>query len=300
MATSFIESMEQPNYSVIIPHYNIPELLIRCIKSIPVNPDIQVIVVDDCSENADRYKDIYPDLSRPYLEFYTTTKGGSAGRARNVGIEHAKGKWLTFVDADDFLVENSLALFNKYKGAVEDVIYFPIISVMSNDIHHPSERNIFSYHFACYHKTGDEKLLRLEFDAPWGKVIKKSLVDKHHIRFDEVRYSNDTFFSAAIGYYAESIKVPEEPLYIVTERPGSLTSAKMKSYEEWTTRYQSALRVQAFFDLHHVKYKRYAFADFLAQLWKSDKKKYFKEMWRLSLRNKYRVLYHQFRILKRQ
>ena len=84
--------MKDINYTIIIPHYNIPDLLMRCLKSIPVREDIQVIVVDDCSPDANRYLKDYPELSRPYLEYYSTPQGGSAGRARNVGLNHAKGK----------------------------------------------------------------------------------------------------------------------------------------------------------------------------------------------------------------
>lgn len=290
--------MDNLCFSIVIPHYNIPDLLMRCLKSIPVSPNFQVIVVDDCSPGAENYLTKYPELSRPFLEFYSTSKGGSAGRARNVGIDHAKGKWIIFIDADDFLVENAAELLLKYQDSTEDILYFPSLSVMSDNIRQPSDRNPFLYHFSRYHSARDEKPLRFEFDAPWGKVIRKALIDQYDIRFDEVRYSNDTYFSAVIGYYAKNVKVPLEPLYVVTKRIGSLTSAKKKSDEEWTTRFNAALHVQSFFDEHNVKYKRYAFADFLIQKWKSDKRRYFREMMKLSFRNKCRVIYSQIRCLK--
>ena len=289
--------MSQPVFTIIIPHYNIPELLVRCINSIPVRKDIQVIVVDDCSPNADKYKKTYPELSRPHLEYYRTPQGGSAGRARNVGIEHAKGKWLTFIDADDLLTNNAESLLEKYKDKTEDVLYFQSKSVMCDDLTKLSGRNIFTYNFEHYFKTGKEQTLRLEFDAPWGKLIKKSLIDKYQIRFDQVLYSNDTYFSAAIGVYAKSIFVPKEILYIVTERTGSLTSAKIKTIEEWKTRYNVTLRVQNFYDEHRVKYKRYAFGDFLQELWHRDKNVYFKEFTELSFRNKLRTLYYHLRMM---
>ena len=72
-----------PLFSIIIPHKDIPDLLMRCLKSIPVSEDIQVIVVDDNSADADTYLEKYPELSRPYLEFIRTTKGGGAGYARH-------------------------------------------------------------------------------------------------------------------------------------------------------------------------------------------------------------------------
>lgn len=290
--------MKEINYSVIIPHYNIPQLLIRCLESIPVREDIQVIVVDDCSPGADKYIEQYPALSRPYLEFYQTPIGGSAGRARNLGIENAKGRWLTFVDSDDFLAKNAEQIFDKYKDRDEDVLYFRSESVMSNDITKSSGRHCFQYHFNQYLSEGNELLLRYEFDAPWGKMIKKSLIDKYNIRFDEVRWSNDSFFSAVIGTYARTIYVPDEIFYYVTERPGSLTSEKVMSLSEWETRYHSALQVQHFFDMSGVVHKRYAFVEFLNVMWKRNKRIAIKELFKLSNKDKIRVLYSLLRSLK--
>lgn len=290
--------MKEINYSVIIPHYNIPHLLMRCLESIPVREDIQVIVVDDCSPGAEKYIEQYPALSRPSLEFYQTPIGGSAGRARNVGIEHAKGRWLTFVDSDDFLTENAEQILDKYKDRDEDVLFFRSESVMSDDITKSSGRHCFHYHFDNYVKTDDDRPLRYEFDAPWGKFIKKSLIDKHHIRFDEVRYSNDTYFSAAIGVFAKSIFVPDELFYIVTERAGSLTSAPVMSLEEWRIRFQSAMRVQALFDENNVKFKKYGFALFMLRYWPINKKEIVKEFFRLSWKNKCRFFYVLIREFK--
>ena len=123
-----------PIFSIIIPHKGIPDLLMRCLKSIPMSEDIQVIVVDDNSPDADTYLERYPELSRPYLEFIRTTKGGGAGYARNVGLEHAKGKWLLFADADDFYVEDMYDIISSNADSEADVIYFKIESVLSENI----------------------------------------------------------------------------------------------------------------------------------------------------------------------
>ena len=113
-----------PQFSIIIPHYNIPDLLMRCLESIPVSEDIQVIVVDDNSSDADTYLERYPELSRPYLEFIRTTKGGGAGYARNVGLDHAKGKWLLFADADDLYVDDMYEIIRPYADSKADIIFF--------------------------------------------------------------------------------------------------------------------------------------------------------------------------------
>ena len=130
-----------PTFSIIIPHKEIPDLLMRCLQSIPVSEDIQVIVVDDNSADADTYLERYPELSRPYLEFIRTTKGGGAGYARNVGLDHAKGKWILFADSDDFFVEDMYDIICSYVDSETDVIYFKSNSVLSADINREAKRN---------------------------------------------------------------------------------------------------------------------------------------------------------------
>ena len=87
------------SYTIIIPHKNCPDLLKRCVDSIPVRDDVQIIVVDDNSD-----EDKKPSIERKGMEVVLLDASSSkgAGRARNVGLKHAKGKWLLFADADDY------------------------------------------------------------------------------------------------------------------------------------------------------------------------------------------------------
>lgn len=241
--------MKSINYSIIIPHYNIPELLMRCLKSIPVRSDIQVIVVDDCSPGAERFNEEYPDLSRPYLEYYSTPKGGSAGRARNIGLKHAKGKWLIFADADDFFSENLPSILDRVANAPYDLIYFHSLAVMSDNIKVESKRNQTSHQFDEYKRTGDENVLRAKIYQPWGKIVRNELVKRYHLLFDETRYSNDVFFSVTCGVFAKDIQLYDDVLYYVTEREGSLTNEtkeKDKSVAEVDIRLSVALKTKLF------------------------------------------------------
>lgn len=214
-----------PSFSIIIPHKGIPDLLMRCLKSIPVSEDIQVIVVDDSSADADTYLDRYPDLSRPYLEFIRTTKGGGAGYARNVALEHAKGKWILFADADDFFVDDMSEIICSYVDSEADVIYFRKRSVLSENISIEKQRSSYIDKIIDQYLTdGDEYPVRFKLPTPWGKMIKRDLLVKHSIRFDEIVYSADVFFSLLVGYYAETINVVNRVLYVVTCRPDSLSA----------------------------------------------------------------------------
>ena len=70
-----------PTYSFIIPHYNIPELLERCLNSIPEREDVEVLVVDDCSPEDCQEKLRQLEQRFPRVTFLSTGKNGGAGRA---------------------------------------------------------------------------------------------------------------------------------------------------------------------------------------------------------------------------
>jgi glycosyltransferase involved in cell wall biosynthesis len=240
--------MVNPVYSIIIPHYDIPDLLMRCLKSIPISEDIQVIVVDDNSPDADTYLERYPELSRPYLEFILTTKGGGAGYARNVGLDHAKGKWLLFADADDLYVDNMYEIIQSYIDSEADVIYFKEKSVLSSDIDKTIKRvQYLNEYIDQYFETGYEKYVRLRYCSPWGKMIKREFVENHHFRFDEVEYSNDYYFSVCTGYYAKKIEVADQILYIYTYRENSLTGKFCSTPHEFKVRAEVSFRVEKMF-----------------------------------------------------
>ena len=214
-----------PLFSIIIPHKEIPDLLMRCLRSIPVSEDIQVIVVDDNSADADTYLERYSELSRPYLEFVRTTKGGGAGYARNVGLDRAKGKWILFADADDFFVEDMYDIICSYADSEADVIYFKNKSVLSDNISIKANRSSYvNGNIDQYLSDGDEWPIRANMYGPVCKMIKRSLLEKHHIRFDEIKCYEDNYCSLLIGYYAGTIKAVDKVLYVVTSRPDSLTA----------------------------------------------------------------------------
>ena len=245
------------NYSIIIPHYNIPDLLIRCLKSIPIKEDVQVIVVDDNSPDADTYLERYSELSRPYLEFIRTTKSGGAGYARNVGLEHARGRWLLFADADDFFVGNMYDIINTHVESDADVIYFRKQAVYSDDINRKSTRSGYLDRIMdIYLKTGDELPVRTRHHVPWGKMIKKSLIENHRIRFEEIKYSNDILFSVHVGCLAKKIEAIDTVLYVVTSREGSLHSGSCTKTDELKIRAGAAFRYDSFLFQHNMSQGR--------------------------------------------
>lgn len=213
------------NYSIIIPHYNTPDLLRRCLRSIPQRDDVQIIVVDDNSPNNEDYLTTIPELANPGVEYYVTTDGKGAGHVRNIGLEHAVGKWLIFSDSDDFFVDDFSDILDQYVNDVNDIIFFNIKSCdcYETDKLIPSKKDRL---FREYEASGNEMIFRVGGTEPWAKIIRRQLVVDNNISFQETRGHNDLLFSVKTGVKAKSISIVNRPMYWYVIREGSLGHQK--------------------------------------------------------------------------
>lgn len=111
--------------SVIIPVYNVEKYIDECLSSI-INQtlkEIEIIVVNDGSPDnsqkiIDKYVKKYPEKVKSFIK-----ENGGQGSARNLGLEHAKGEYISFVDSDDWLDLNALEnMYNKAKEDDSDIV----------------------------------------------------------------------------------------------------------------------------------------------------------------------------------
>lgn len=232
------------NYTVIVPHYNMPELLQRALHSIPKREDIQIVVIDDCSPCANDLKTLVSDLSRPNLKFLTTGKNSGVGKARNIGLDNAEGKWIICVDSDDLLVSTAFDIFDRYLDSDAESIIFNSKSVMNDDLTKSSQRSPRNKEFEDY-LSGRNDDLRYTPAQPWGRMIRRDLIERYHIRFPEVRYSEDRFFSISASALTDKFLAVNEVVYMVTERSDSNTSSlftKKYGLQEAKERFYEAVR----------------------------------------------------------
>lgn len=210
------------NYSIIIPHKNSPDLLERCMDSIPERKDLQVIIVDDDSSPEKVDFENFPGLKRADTTCIFDKSGKGAGHARNIGLSCAIGKWIVFSDADDFFSSNFNRILDEHLNSIADLTYFDIESVYSETLT-PCKRSE-NYKDKLYKAILDSNmdLLRYKMTVPWGKIISRMLVCNNNITFDEIPVSNDAWFSLLVGYHAKKVEVSKEVLYINTENFNSL------------------------------------------------------------------------------
>ena len=207
-------------YSVIIPHKDSLDLLRRCVASVPVRDDIQIIVVDDGSDiSQDEWDSFKKEYSR--VELYLTKEGRGAGIARNVGLSYAKGKWVVFADADDFFYEGAFGLLDNYSESGLDILYFLCDSRNGETLELIEDRiPVVRKHIEGRDFGG----LRYQSFVAWGKMIRRQFIEDNHIRFDDVEVSEDVMFAMKLGYAARNVEALNVPLYCCTANIGSLTA----------------------------------------------------------------------------
>lgn len=260
--------MADINYSIIIPHKNIPDLLRRCLNSIPRRDDIQIIVVDDNSDEDKVDFKHFPGVGEKCVEVYFTKEGRGAGYARNVGLTHAKGKWLLFADADDFYVQNAWNYFDNYLNAQIDILYFCVRCVDSETLL-PATRNINNNAVIKAFLSGDEGgELRLRYTSwePWNKMWRHEFVCSNRLQFEEILRGNDAMFVLQAGDKAKKIVAIEDQLYIVTYRSQSISYSVTE--DAFFSSLNLRIRINKFYKKRNLKKLRVSIVSDIYQIYK--------------------------------
>lgn len=261
------------NYSIIIPHKNTPELLQYCLDSIPIRDDVQVIVVDDNSDVDKVDFEHFPQWKGKDYECCFTKKSGGTGFAENVGIGYAKGKWVIFVGADDYLLSSANEIFDEEKDTEADMVYFRPTAVLLKDRSSFSKRaDQYNAIIDRYFVSGDETELRCRYFSICGRLIRREMIMEKSIRFDEIRYSNDNLFAVKIGVGAGKIEVRDKDLYCITESDHTLTSNFMNKPGELQIRSDAFFRAQKVLHEHAYPVDEESALNFLRLLFSEDRK----------------------------
>ena len=168
--------MNNPFFSVIVPAHNSQQYLARCLASVKRQTfnDYELIVVcDACTDETDR-------VAKFYTDNVIITEYGMDGLARNAGIDAAKGKWLMFLDDDDWWIHEYV--LEMAKNTIDSIL-FPVDMLLFDFIWKDPPYMKYPYY-------------RQEIDnvniAVWSKAFRRELIGD--TRFPAIQFTSDKPF----------------------------------------------------------------------------------------------------------
>lgn len=241
--------------SIIIPHKNSPKLLCKLLDSIPNVPEIEVIVVNDKGNDKMETAPVieaYEQASslekgRRVYFFENEGEACGAGACRNIGLSHVTGRRVMFADADDYFSPDFYDAVRAHFNDGEELILFFATSINLATGEKSTRHNVYNDTIRAFieKKRNSELFLRCFLDGPCCKMISMDLIRREQIRFDEIMYANDAFFSAKVGCLAASLAAYGDVIYCITESGGSLT--KIFKPEAFYSRVGATMRKYEFF-----------------------------------------------------
>ena len=204
-----------PAVSVIIPAYNAALSIRKTLDSVFKQSfrDFELIVVDDGS--TDQTAQIVTEVASTAVLVRQTNSGCSA--ARNVGLDRARGRFVTFLDSDDYLHEDYLA--NLY-AAAQDSRCEVVISGQYK-VNADGDRVAAVRYAEDRQGQGISKLRRLNIS---GKFYSRDLIERFHLRFQEGCLYEDNAFNLAAIFLANKVVTLEYAGYFQLLHENSITT----------------------------------------------------------------------------
>ena len=213
-----------PLVSIIVPVYNAEKYLNRCIDSIlsQTMTDFELLLIDDGSKDESGcICDEYAEKDARVRVFHKPNGGVSS--ARNLGLDNAKGKWITFVDADDRCSCNYLEhLLSKVDDDTDLIISYAVICDSTGE-----KAEVYPEYRV--NATNFERLF-VDSDmhwhtSPWAKLYRASIIYENSLRFNEMMHiGEDADFLFSFMLITDKICVSSDTDYYYTcDVSGSLT-----------------------------------------------------------------------------
>ena len=242
--------------SFVIPAYNVEKYIERCLDSI-YHQDIEeslyeVIVIDDGS--TDRTMQILERIQQNHKNLYVFSQQNQGpGSSRNLGIDKSKGKYIWFVDADDYLLENSMsAFFYEIEDEDIEIFCFPFKLIQPDGSMYDE---IFPHTLTNRCMAGKDAINKgFNKWAVWMSCWNKDYINRIKLRFlPDVIRGEDALFAYIGIIQARKIKIIDTPLYVYERKQGGLTT--VNNFEVYKRQRFGDIRIAKSLNDLFLKYK---------------------------------------------
>ena len=213
---------KEPLISIVVPIYNVDKYLDKCVESIvdQTYRNLEIILVDDGSpDNCPKMCDEWKKKDKRIKVIHK--KNGGLSDARNAGIDIAKGKYITFIDSDDYVEKNYVEFL--YTNLVENEAD---ISMGKQYVRYPDKTlntGTGKLYVLNSHDCFDKLLYGEDFDvSAWAKLYKIDLFK--NIRYPKGRIFEDSATTYKLIDKAKNIVLNSQPIYNYIIRSDSITT----------------------------------------------------------------------------
>lgn len=221
--------------SIIIPMYNTGRFVNKCIGSIKSTfLNFEIIIIDDGSEdNSFQIVNEIAEFNNKII--LVRTENGGPGEARNLGLGMAKGKFITFIDSDDWIIDNALDIL--YKEITDNNLDI----VIGNALFYYNEEDIrirYKIPNSLFEKVhqGKECYVRLSnansfIPMVYCYMYRHEFLKKNNIHFQKEMYE-DELWTLQTVCLADRIKIIDYPFYYYRQRKESIMNGGSGMYRQ--------------------------------------------------------------------
>lgn len=217
--------------SIIVPVYNAEKFLNRCVDSIlrQEYSTFELILVNDGStDSSARICDQYAAEDSRVIVIHKENSGVSD--SRNLALDRARGKYIQFLDSDDWITPDATKLFVRSAETHQcDLVISDFYRVVGDRVSHKGdieEDGIMNREQYAAHMM--ENPADFYYGVIWNKLFRRDLIEKHHLRMDSnLNWCEDFLFNLEYIRHANVFLALQAPIYYYVKTKGSLVSQSM-------------------------------------------------------------------------
>jgi|GEM_PF-6803634 glycosyltransferase involved in cell wall biosynthesis len=234
-----------PVLSIVIPVYNSAPYLRQCLDSVRTQSfqDWEAICVDDGSD--DGSDEIIKEYCSQDPRFnYIRGESRGAGAARNLGVRKAAGRFVHFLDSDDWIVPDAYSIIiRKMEMSGVDVCVFQKYSYDNNTgIATVSIRSFDTNDYVTNFNSNPSFFIHSPV-VPWNKITKRRVIIDNDLRYDEIVCANDRSFYFSLLQVADSIMVTKDILlyYRMNNKKSLVGTTRLVNFDAHFKAYRSTM-----------------------------------------------------------